>query len=62
MSQLKFGITLEELIQINELKNVDLLNSKYGGVQGIAKLLHTDLKTGISTEEVKSGMKERIET
>lgn len=59
--QLDFGITAEELVQINESKNVELLNTKYGGVEGIAKLLHTDLKEGISATEVESGMEQRIE-
>jgi hypothetical protein len=56
-----FGITAEDLVKLNESKNVDTLNSKYDGVEGIAKLLKTDLRKGLSKEEADSGFVERRE-
>lgn len=56
-----FEITAEDLVKLNESKSVEILNSKYGGVEGIGKLLKTDLRNGLSKEEANSGFVERKE-
>ncbi|GMH44859.1 hypothetical protein BSKO_12811 [Bryopsis sp. KO-2023] len=48
-----YGITVDELVTLNEEKDVKHLQEK-GGVEGVAKAVHSDLKHGLEESEVES--------
>ena len=49
----QYGVTVEDLAKICDFDNrtnpaqIDILNSEYGGLEGVAYLLQTDLETGL---------------
>ena len=53
VTQGQYGVTPEDLSKICDFDNrtspalLDVLNSEYGGLEGLAYLLHTDLETGL---------------
>ncbi|KAL9656250.1 hypothetical protein ABK040_007865 [Willaertia magna] len=48
-----YSISLKQLDELNESRDVNQLR-EYGGIEGIAKALHTNLRTGISQSEEES--------
>lgn len=60
--EMPFGISFIELVDFNAIKKLDeRLHSldRFGGVEGLARLLHSDHKQGISSHEGKDGFRLR---
>ncbi|EFC49956.1 predicted protein [Naegleria gruberi] len=60
MSNGSFGLTVEELTEMHQTKNLNIL-SQWGGFTGLSKLLRTDLKRGIDWDK-EGDFEERINT
>jgi len=57
----KSDIDNTKLRQLNENKDTKLI-AEYGGLAGLAKLLRTDLETGLGADEGKSNFADRSQT